>query len=130
MNTPLESTPPPVPARAQQGGEPGARKVPAEPAVWTERMLTALVTGLKGNRWFRLIDPDGHALSFRWFHYPEAGRVRGARPPIPIADSGAFEASFIVPEVRGRETLHIILEVVDDGLPALFAYRRLLVNVR
>ena len=56
MNTPAETTPPPVPARAQQGGEPGARKVPAEPAVWTERMLTALVTGLKGNRWFRLID--------------------------------------------------------------------------
>lgn len=56
MNPSLESTPPPVPARAQQGGEPGVRKVPAEPAVWTERMLTALVTGLKGNRWFRLID--------------------------------------------------------------------------
>lgn len=28
----------------------------AAPVVWTERMLTALVTGLKGNRWFRLID--------------------------------------------------------------------------
>jgi len=56
MNTPQETNPPPVPARAQQGGEPGGRKVPAEPAVWTERMLTALVTGLKGNRWFRLID--------------------------------------------------------------------------
>lgn len=56
MNTPPEDSPPPVPARAQQGGEPGAHKVPAEPAVWTERMLTALVTGLKGNRWFRLID--------------------------------------------------------------------------
>lgn len=56
MNTSPESTPPPVPSRAQQGGEPGARKVPAEPVVWTERMLTALVTGLKGNRWFRLID--------------------------------------------------------------------------
>jgi hypothetical protein len=75
-------------------------------------------------------DPDGHALSFRWFHYPEAGRLRGARPPIPIADSGALEASFIVPEVRSPETLHIILEVVDDGLPALFAYRRILVHVR
>ena len=56
MNSPPENPPPPVPARAQQGGEVGARKVPAEPAVWTERMLTALVTGLKGNRWFRLID--------------------------------------------------------------------------
>ena len=28
----------------------------AAPEVWTERMLVALVTGLKGNRWFRLID--------------------------------------------------------------------------
>lgn len=56
MNPPLENPPPPVPARAPQGGEPGIRKVPAEPAVWTERMLTALATGPKGNRWFRLID--------------------------------------------------------------------------
>ncbi len=56
MNRPPENPPPPVPARAQQGGEPGARKVPAEPAVWTERRLTALATGRKGNRWFRLID--------------------------------------------------------------------------
>lgn len=56
MNPPKENPPPPVPARATQGGETGAHKVPAEPAVWTERMLTALVTGLKGNRWFSLID--------------------------------------------------------------------------
>lgn len=56
MNIPPENPPPPVPVRAQQGGEASVRKVPAEPAVWTERMLTALVTGLKGNRWFRLID--------------------------------------------------------------------------
>ena len=27
-----------------------------EPAVWTERMLTALEQGVKGNRWFSLID--------------------------------------------------------------------------
>ena len=28
----------------------------AEPTVWTERMLTALETGVKGGKWFRLID--------------------------------------------------------------------------
>ena len=28
----------------------------AEPAVWTERMLTALEEGVKGGKWFRLID--------------------------------------------------------------------------
>ena len=57
MNTPKEDNPPPVPARATQGGEAiTCRVAGAEPAVWTERMLTALVTGLKGNRWFSLID--------------------------------------------------------------------------
>ena len=56
MNPPPEHPPPPLPATATQGGEPVTRKVPAERAVWTERMLTALVTGLKGNRWFSRID--------------------------------------------------------------------------
>ena len=27
-----------------------------EPRVWTERMLTALETGIKGGKWFSLID--------------------------------------------------------------------------
>jgi RNA-directed DNA polymerase len=27
-----------------------------EPAVWTERMLTALIQGVKGGKWFSLID--------------------------------------------------------------------------
>jgi hypothetical protein len=28
----------------------------AEPCVWTERMLTALVEGVKGGKWFSLMD--------------------------------------------------------------------------
>lgn len=56
MTASPETKPPPVPVRAPQGGEVRARWVWAEPAVWTERMLTALETGLQGNRWFRLID--------------------------------------------------------------------------
>lgn len=65
MKTSPENSPPPVPARATQGGEPGARKVLAELAVWTERMLTALVTGLKGKRWFSLIDKVYRAETLR-----------------------------------------------------------------
>ena len=56
MSTPTEQPPSIVPARAQQEGKAVALKALAAPVVWTERMLTALVTGLKGNRWFRLID--------------------------------------------------------------------------
>ena len=56
MNTPPETKPASVPFTAQQAGKAAALRVMAAPEVWTERMLTALVTGLKGNRWFRLID--------------------------------------------------------------------------
>jgi len=51
-----EAEPTRVPARAKQVGEVQARWAWAEPAVWTERMLTALETGVKGGVWFSLID--------------------------------------------------------------------------
>ena len=56
MNAPREATPPTVPARDKQGGEVAGRPAGAEPGVWTERMLTALTGGMKGNRRFSLID--------------------------------------------------------------------------
>jgi RNA-directed DNA polymerase len=45
-----------VPETAQQGGEIRARWAWVEPAVWTERMLATLETGIEGGKWFRLID--------------------------------------------------------------------------
>lgn len=56
METPKEARPAAVPARDKQAGEAPARVAGAEPGVWTERMLTALARGLKGNQWFSLID--------------------------------------------------------------------------
>ena len=58
MNTPQEIKPSPVSAKARtkQGGDASRRVAGAAPAVWTERMLTALTRGLKGNQWFSLID--------------------------------------------------------------------------
>jgi len=52
----LEDKPAAVPAMATQAGEVRARWGWTEPAVWTERMLTALEQGVKGGKWFSLID--------------------------------------------------------------------------
>lgn len=41
---------------AKQTGKVRGRWAWAEPAVWTERMLTALEEGVKGGKWFSLID--------------------------------------------------------------------------
>jgi RNA-directed DNA polymerase len=45
-----------VPSRATQAEDIRARWAWVEPAVWSERMLTALETGVKGGVWFSLID--------------------------------------------------------------------------
>jgi hypothetical protein len=72
-------------------------------------------------------DPDGNALSYRWLHYPEAGT---ARSKIDLADSAGPRTSFTVPRLEKPGTVHVILEVRDNGDPPLSAYRRIIVNVK
>ncbi len=55
MSRKQEGTPAPV-QEAKQAGEVLYRWGWAEPAVWTLRMLTALEAGVKGGKWFSLID--------------------------------------------------------------------------
>jgi len=53
---PEELKPTSVPSAAKPVGEIHDRWSWVEPLVWTERMLTALETGVKGGKWFSLID--------------------------------------------------------------------------
>lgn len=55
MDRPKDATPAAVP-KAKQAGEIRARWGWVEPQVWTDRMLTALEQGVKGGKWFSLID--------------------------------------------------------------------------
>lgn len=56
MTKPNEHKPLAVPFEARQDGDAQLRWSWTERSVWTERMLTALVQGVKGNCWFSLID--------------------------------------------------------------------------
>jgi RNA-directed DNA polymerase len=51
-----EKQPAGVPETAKQAGENRDRWDWVEPSVWTERMLTALEKGVKGGKWFSLVD--------------------------------------------------------------------------
>ena len=51
-----EKTPAAVPEEAKQAGEIRARWAGVEPTVWTERMLAALEQGVKGGKWFSLME--------------------------------------------------------------------------
>jgi RNA-directed DNA polymerase len=58
MTQPADQQPAPVPM-AKQAGPVQSRWAWTEPAVWTERMLTALEQRVKGGVWFTLIDKVG-----------------------------------------------------------------------
>ena len=51
-----EAEPAGVPEKAKQAGDVQAKWSWVEPSVWSERMLTALEVGVKGGKWYSLID--------------------------------------------------------------------------
>jgi hypothetical protein len=71
-------------------------------------------------------DPDGNAVSCRWFIYKEAGTFRG---DVRIEEAASPQAWFVAPQVTEPASLHVILEVWDDGQPRLGAYRRIVVTI-
>lgn len=82
-------------------------------------------------------DPDGNALSFHWFLYLEPGSYllytdyvsQNRNYLLDIEGRNQAEASFTAPMVTEPQDMHIILEVKDNGTPALTRYQRIIVNV-
>ena len=70
-------------------------------------------------------DPDSHALTFRWFVYKEASQFSGNAQ---LNNPGAEEISFVMPKLGAGQELHLICEVKDNGTPALFSYRRVILR--
>ncbi|MEX0978418.1 MAG: DUF1593 domain-containing protein [Pirellulales bacterium] len=71
-------------------------------------------------------DPDGQALKRTWFIYPEVGTFDG---PLKLTSTDGESTSLTAPPVTKPETIHVILELEDDGTPSLFAYRRAIIAV-
>jgi hypothetical protein len=86
-------------------------------------------------------DPDGNRLSYRWFHYAEAGFVPGqALAKVTLNGVNTPRAEVTVTEACRPAWLpskdpcpdsraHLILEVTDSGTPSLTSYRRVILEV-
>jgi hypothetical protein len=75
----------------------------------------------------RAVDPDGNNLKYSWWQYKEAGTYDGV---VEITDMKNNVISVIVPSgaVKGQ-TVHLILEVTDNGTPELTRYSRVIITV-
>ena len=73
-------------------------------------------------------DPDNNTLSYEWIYYREVGTYE-SKSAIKINNAKNVLASFVAPKVNKPETIHIILALTDNGMPALTRYQRVIVTV-
>jgi hypothetical protein len=70
-------------------------------------------------------DPDGDHLSFNWFVYHEI--YNPANLKIKVSSKGK-RCTLNIPKGHSGKSIHLILEVVDSGIPVLTSYKRIIVN--
>ena len=72
-------------------------------------------------------DPDGNGLSCKWIFYKEPSTYK---EELQLDTSEKGVCRIAIPENAAGKTIHIILELTDDGSPALTAYRRVTVSIK
>jgi hypothetical protein len=72
-------------------------------------------------------DPDGDSLSVSWWQYHEADTYAGR---VSVQDPAKAQTWLTVPkDAPVGSTIHLILEVQDDGTPSMTSYQRVVVTV-
>ncbi|TVZ16655.1 DUF1593 domain-containing protein [Maribacter sp. MAR_2009_72] len=101
--------------------------------VSNKKMITAKVGDRIDLNAENSTDPDGDTLSFKWFYYGEPGTFTKSSGrtamPVTIENAHSAKAYLVVPKGALLGTMHIILEVTDQGSPALTRYERVIINV-
>lgn len=71
-------------------------------------------------------DPDGDQLDYKWIVYNEPGTYKNA---ITIEENSASKCKVLIPSDASGKTIHLILQITDNGIPALTVYRRMVISV-
>lgn len=72
-------------------------------------------------------DPDGNKLFIKWWYFP-VGTYSG---PAPVIDNAASaQTTFTIPkDAKKGDTIHLVLQAIDDGYPVLTKYLRTVITV-
>jgi hypothetical protein len=72
-------------------------------------------------------DPDGNALTVRWQQYKDAGTYSGV---VTFSNAKSLVSSIQVPhDAQPGQTIHLLLQVTDNGTPALTSFQRVIVTI-
>jgi hypothetical protein len=71
-------------------------------------------------------DPDGDALSYKWYVYTDPTSYKGV---VAISNAFSANATVMVPNDATNDSIHMILEVTDNGVGfPLTSYRRAIIR--
>jgi hypothetical protein len=74
-------------------------------------------------------DPDKNALTYKWWEYTDADTYAGTTP-VAISGADSLTPSLTIPaDAKAGDTIHLILQVTDNGSPALTYYQRVIYTV-
>lgn len=72
-------------------------------------------------------DPDGDTMSWKWIYYKDASSFDG---DVVLDKTSDSVCEISIPENSEGKTIHIVLELTDNGVPALTSYRRVILYVQ
>ncbi|WP_319231993.1 nucleoside hydrolase-like domain-containing protein [Draconibacterium orientale] len=93
--------------------------------LWGQAEELYTQAGLDKERFAQYVETWSKTLPI-WWQYKDAGTFDGM---IQITNPDANKIQFIAPEVKEPETIHMILEVKDRGVPALTSFARVVITV-
>ena len=99
-----------------------------EPEISIEGPLEILANpGQKVKLHARVKDPDGDDLTIRWWQF-EVGSYPGN---VAINNPYGLNAEIIIPhDAHGGQTIHMVIEATDSGIPSLTRYQRVIITIR
>jgi hypothetical protein len=72
-------------------------------------------------------DPDGNAVTLKWWQFMTGSYPKG----VLIDKPDIASTSVVVPaDALPGQTIHLIIEATDNGLPALTSYQRIIITVK
>jgi len=72
-------------------------------------------------------DPDNNSLVYAWSFYQDPSSYKGS---VNVQNSKTASAAVEIPFDASGKNIHMILELHDNGSPNLYAYRRVIINVK
>jgi hypothetical protein len=73
-------------------------------------------------------DPDKNKLFYKWWQYEEVDSYAGT---IKITNNDTPDATIFIPkDAKSGDTIHVICEVKDNGIPSLTSYQRTIITIK